>query len=601
MKNHPKGLSTLFFTEMWERFSYYGMRALLVLFMVSIWPLVLPTDFANFEGFLDKVRKNDDNASRFLNSQWSDETRALLATNAVSPTHLAAVQASVVQDLNRVIEGDSIQTADRFAGTTFSWRTRRLLKGEVEGEEVPRLNRRLLEDSYPGLIKVGQPGGLGFSVRRAGAIYGMYVALVYLLALPGGWIADRLIGQRKAVFLGGCIIAAGHFSMAVPILPMFFLGLILICIGTGFLKPNVSAIVGELYPDQGSRRDAGFSIFYMGINIGAFIGPLVCGYLGQGIHWHLGFGAAGVGMVLGLIQYRLGEANLGEAGTRKHHEPAVLARDWRRLGYGLALGGVILLVGVGLRLTGLVSWSIESVAESTGIFIVILAALYFGHLLIFGGLTVMEKRRVGVIICLFVGSAIFWGGFEQAGSSMNLFGDRLTRLTVFGKGFPSSWFQSVNPMFIILLAPLFAAAWVHMANREPPIPVKFALGLMLLAGGFLIIAWGSTFASESHKVSPMWLVVTYFFHTSGELCLSPVGLSSVTKLSPQRLVGQMMGVWFMGTALGNLIAGLLGGLFDTLPLPKLFGSVALVAGGAGLLFLMFTPAIKKLIGDPERH
>jgi len=599
MNGHPKGLRTLFFTEMWERFSYYGMRALLVLFMVSLWPLMLNTDFSRFEVFLGQIQRNEESVSQFLNEQWSAETRALIAAQAASGATLEEVQDAMVKDLNRVIQGPSIMAEGRFDHVTLSWRTRRLLARGPEPERIPHLNRRLLEDSYDGLLKVGQPGGLGFSVERAGAIYGLYVALVYLLALPGGWIADRLLGQRRAVFAGGGIIAAGHFSLAVPLLPAFFLGLLLICIGTGLLKPNVSAIVGGLYPEQDSRRDAGFSIFYMGINIGAFLGPLACGFLAQGYNWHLGFAAAGVGMILGLIQYRRGWRHLGEAGIFKPHDPDGVARDWRRFRYGLGLAAVVILVGVGLRLTNLVAWTVESLAQSTGIFIVILAGLYFAHLLLLADLTTAEKKRVLVIICLFVGSAIFWGGFEQAGSSMNLFADRLTDLTLFGKKFPSSWFQSVNPMFIILLAPLFGMLWVRLASREPSIPVKFALGLLLLAGGFLIIAWGSTFANEVQKVSPMWLVVTYFFHTSGELCLSPVGLSSVTKLSPQRLVGQMMGVWFMGTSLGNLIAGLLGGMFDSLPLPKLFGAVALVAGGAGLLLLMFSPPLKKLIASRD--
>jgi POT family proton-dependent oligopeptide transporter len=240
---------------------------------------------------------------------------------------------------------------------------------------------------------------------------------------------------------------------------------------------------------------------------------------------------------------------------------------------------------------------IEGVAQSTGGIIVCIALAYFVYLLAFAGLDSSEKKRVGVIICMFFGSVIFWAGFEQAGSSLNLFADRLTRLEVLGWSMPSTWLQSVNPMFIILLAPVFGWLWVWLANREPSLPMKFALGLLLLAVGFLVLAWGATFASETSKVSPMWLVVTYFFHTSGELCLSPVGLSGVTKLAPRRLVGQMMGVWFMGTALGNLLAGLMGGQFEALPLPQLFGSVSLVAGPVGVLFLVFSAPIRKWMGQ----
>lgn len=490
MLGHPRGLQTLFFTEMWERFSYYGMRALLILFMTAT----------------------------------------------------------------------------------------------IESE------------------------GMGLTTETAGAIYGLYVALVYLMALPGGWIADRLLGQRQAVFVGGCIIAAGHFSMAIPATATFFSGLLLITIGTGLLKPNVSAIVADLYPEGGARRDAGFSIFYMGINLGAFIGPLICGALAQGFkmgswiefsgNWHYGFGAAGFGMVAGVIQYRLGYPGLKDAGLRVVHaqHPTAVRDARRKLGRGLLLGLGLALLAVGLQAMGVIQLTAEKVANGTGVFIVGLAAVYFAWLLAAGGLDTLEKKRLGVIICLFIGSAIFWAGFEQAGSSLNLFADQLTNLNILGWAMPSSWLQSVNPLFIILLAPVFGWLWVWLAHREPSIPVKFALGLLLLAAGFLVVAWGASFAGADHKVSPMWLVMTYFFHTAGELCLSPVGLSSVTKLSPRRLVGQMMGLWFTATALGNLMAGLMGGLFEKLALPTLFGSVALLAGGTGVLFLLFTPWIRRMIG-----
>ncbi|MEE9269491.1 MAG: peptide MFS transporter [Candidatus Krumholzibacteria bacterium] len=475
----PRGLSTLFFTEMWERFSYYGMRGILILFMTN-------------------------------------------------------------ETIN---------------------------------------------------------GGMGMSTLTAGAIYGLYTAAVYLVALPGGWIADRLIGQRNAIFTGGIIIASGHFTMAIPSTATFYLGLILIVIGTGFLKPNVSAIVGGLYPEGGAARDRGFSIFYMGINVGALAGPLICGFLGENINWHYGFGAAGVGMVLGLIQYKHGYKHLFDVGLPPDDGPEKLAEAKTKLirAVGILLG--IAAVMAIVRLTGVWAYTLEGFAKALGGFVILLAVAYFLYVLALGHLNTEEKKRVIVIFLLFIGAALFWSGFEQAGSSMNLFAEQLTNRTVFGWEAPASWLQSVNPLFIIILAPVFGWLWVTLASRDPSIPVKFGLGLALLGVGFLVMAWGASYTTSGEgNVSPMWLVVTYFLHTTGELCLSPVGLSSITKLSPKHLVGQMMGIWFMGAALGNLFAGLIGGQFETLPLPKLFMAVALTAAGAGILFLLFSKPIRKLIG-----
>jgi len=473
---HPIGLSTLFFTELWERFSYYGMRAILILFLTDT-----------------------------------------------------------------------------------------------------------------------EHGGFAMSSETAGVIYGLYTAAVYLVALPGGWIADRLIGQRNAIFIGGLIIAAGHFSLAIIGEIPFYLGLTLIVVGTGLLKPNVSAIVGGLYPDGGARRDAGFSIFYMGINLGAFVGPLVCGYLGQNINWHQGFGAAGVGMVVGLLFYRNGLKYLGNVGTAPEEHPDIIAGNWKKFFGGL---GTIALVAVALfGIQTVLPFTLEDVGVGLGYSVIVIAILYFAYVLILGGLHSDEKKRVVVIFFLFIGAALFWSGFEQAGSGLNLFAERLTNMTIGGFDAPSSWLQSVNPLFIIILAPVFSWLWVALMHREPSIPAKFAFGLVLLGVGFLVIAWGATYTSEEGPgVSPAWLIVTYFFHTVGELCLSPVGLSSITKLAPSKYVGQMMGIWFMGAALGNLFAGLIGGKFESLPLAVLFFTVATVAVFSGLLFAIFSKPIKKLIG-----
>jgi POT family proton-dependent oligopeptide transporter len=486
---HPRGLSTLFFTEMWERFSYYGMRALLILFMT-----------------------------------------APAAT-----------------------------------------------------------------------------GGLGFDAGTAGSIYGLYTFGVYALALPGGWIADRLIGQRRAVLYGGVLIAVGHYSLAVPSLTTFYLGLLLIVLGTGLLKPNISAIVGDLYPDKGARRDAGFSIFYMGINIGAFFGPLVCSWLGEPrdgaawVNWHYGFGAAGVGMTLALIQYVVGRRYLLGKGELKEDSgrPERIAAGWRQFYIGLAVFGVLVAATAFLTMSGAIT--ITALAANVFILVTILFVLYFVALMAFVARDNVERGRITVCFILCLGAAMFWSGFEQAGSALNLFARDLTDRTIFGTELTAGALQAINPIFIILLAPVVGALWLKLGDRSPSIPVKFGLGLILLGVGFLVMVWAST-SLAAGRVGMHWLVATYFFHTVGELALSPVGLSSMTKLAPGRLVGQMMGTWFMGAAIGNLVAGLV-----TRYLPatetideamqngvQLFGMVAAIVAVAGLLFIVFSGPIKKL-------
>jgi POT family proton-dependent oligopeptide transporter len=449
--------------------------------------------------------------------------------------------------------------------------------------------------------------GLGMNAERAGAIYGLYTFGVYALALPGGWIADRLVGQRKAVFYGGILIALGHYSLAVPAVPSFYLGLLLIVLGTGLLKPNVSAIVGDLYTDKGARRDAGFSIFYMGINIGAFFGPMVCSWLGEPresaswVNWHYGFGAAGVGMTLALILYLWGQKFLAGAGELKDDSARsdMIAEAWRRFRGGLAVivAGIVVLVG--LSSAGLLPLTLVSFAQATGVIVAALALLYFAYVIRFVCRDRLERQRVGVCAALFLGAAMFWSGFEQAGSSMNLFARDFTDRFLGGTEIPAGLLQMVNPFFIIVLAPVMGALWVWLGSRSPSIPVKFGYGLVLLGAGFLVLAWGSTYVGGGAKVGMRWLVATYFLHTVGELCLSPVGLSSITKLAPDRLVGQMMGTWFMGSALGNLIAGLVAGYIEAKPLPQLFGTVAAIVIGAGLLFFLASPVIKKMIGKLE--
>jgi len=480
---HPRGLSTLFFTEMWERFSYYGMRGLLILFLVA-----------------------------------------------------------------------SVKT-----------------------------------------------GGFGLTDRTAAAIYGLYVGFVYLMALPGGWVADRILGPRRSVFVGGCFIAAGHFSMALPTAPSFYAGLVLIVIGTGLLKPNVSTMVAELYPEGGSRRDAGFSVFYSGINTGALVGPLICGFLGEKINWHLGFSAAGVGMILGLLQYRLGGKYLGNAGIRRADpaQTAAARAAARKLVIGIAVAVGVVLLAAALQIAGVLRLTLYGVAKGAGFFMLGLAIVYFASVLLWGRLSGREKKRIVVLFVFFMAAVLFWAGFEQAGSSLNLFADRMTQRVILGWEMPTSFLQSVNSIFLILLAPFFGALWVKLGRRQPSTPAKMGFGLAFLAIGFLILAWGASIAAGGLRVSMMWLIVTYLLHTVGELCLSPVGLSSVTKLAPKRLVGQMMGTWFMGTALGNLIAGLAAGGFQGMGVGELFSAVAKVTGVAGVVLLVFSPLLRRLMGGEE--
>ena len=474
-QRHPRGLLTLFLTEMWERFSYYGMRALLVLFMV------------------DQVR-----------------------------------------------------------------------------------------------------GGLGLDDRTATAIYGIYTAAVYLMSLPGGWLADRVCGARRAVWYGGMIIAAGHFTLAIPRTETFYLGLVLVVVGSGLLKPNMSALVAELYPEGGARRDAGFTIFYMGVNLGAFMGPLVCSALGEKINWHYGFGAAGVGMVAGLIQFRFSHGRLGAAGLQRGNSRPLNPAER----VGLAGGLTAAVVVVGLALAGVVKINPLSLAQGMSAVILGIGALYFAGVFLLCGLDTREKQRVAIILVLFLASALFWAGFEQAGSSFNLFAARMTERHWFGWEIPAGWFQSLGAIFIIIFAPLFASLWLRLARRnlDPSIPVKFALGLLLLAAGFLVMAAAAKVVIAGKLAGPGWLVSTYLLHTFGELCLSPVGLSSVTKLSPRKLVGQMMGLWFLGTSLGNLLAGLLAGEFNVAPVsqwPAIYLKIIIAPVMAGGLLIALAGPIRR--------
>jgi POT family proton-dependent oligopeptide transporter len=379
-------------------------------------------------------------------------------------------------------------------------------------------------------------GGLELDTAKATSIYGIYTSAVYFTNIFGGFLADRFLGARLAVLLGGIIIATGHFSMAFHSTLFFYAGLFFIVIGTGLLKPNISTMVGKLYSADDPRRDSGFSLFYMGINIGAMSAPIVCGYIGQRIDWHLGFATAGVGMCLGILQYGLSRKRLAHVGGRPEK--------------GIAK------VSAAERVT----------ATSTK-------------------LSREEKRRLVIIFLLYFFSILFWMAFEQSGSSFALFAQNQTRTELFGFNFPSSWLQSVNSVFILLLAPAFSWLWLRWGARQPSSAAKFSFGLLFVSLGMMVIAVASLFIG-SGKVSPLWLIAVYFIHTLGELCLSPVGLSTTTKLAPAKMVGLMMGFWFLATSIGNYLAGAVAGFYqdNSGVLFRLFGSLALVTLiGSGLL------------------
>ena len=393
------------------------------------------------------------------------------------------------------------------------------------------------------LFLISNAGGFGWSKEDAGKLYAWYTGLVYLTPLLGGFLADRVLGTHKAIVLGSILIASGHFCLAFPSTPTFFIGLGLIIFGTGFHKSNISTMVGQLYQPGDKRRDAGFTIFYMGINTGAFLGQIICGYFAKTprFGWHWGFGAAGVGMVIGTTIYVIKKRSLlGSIGD----VPAARVRT----------GDAV--AGPNPALTG------------------------------------AEKSRILAIAILAFFNIFFWSAFEQAGSSMNLFADEHTRRTFFGWQMPAPWFQSINALTIMICAPIFAGLWTRLAarGREPSTPHKFVAALVLVSLGFAIMVVGARGAVGGVKVSPLWLVGAYVFHTWGELCLSPVGLSMVTKLAPAKFGSMMMGLWFFSFFLSDLLAGLVAGQVEKIEKGQLFH----LLGGQADFFLIFV--IVPLIG-----
>jgi proton-dependent oligopeptide transporter, POT family len=441
---HPRGLSTLFMTELWERFSYYGMRALLVLYMTA-----------------------------------------------------------------------------------------------------PALN-----------------GGLAWPTSEAGRIYGNYTMAIYLLAIPGGFIADTMLGPRRAILSGGTMIAAGHFALAIPATASFYAGLVLIALGSGLFKPSISALVGALYEKGDARRDAGFSIFYMGINIGALMAPLVTGFLAQSawfkarlaangfdpaLSWHWGFAAAGVGMVLALVSF-------ASRATRDAPDVAPgpgATQGWTPVSTALVAAGTVVLMGLA------VVSDQPAFQWLRAVFVLAPAAAIAW----FARAEDLEVRRLAAVFVFFIASMLFWAVFEQAGTSITLFADRLTNNEIFGYAFPSSWYQALNPLFVIALAPVLAGIWLRLGARQPSAALKFTIGLGFLAASLVLMVPAAQLAG-SGKISPWWLAGLFFLQTIGELCVSPVGLSIMTKLAPPGRTAILLGIWFLAAAWGSKLAGIMGSRFS---------------------------------------
>ncbi|ARD43599.1 peptide MFS transporter [Colwellia sp. PAMC 21821] len=468
---HPGGLKTLFVTEMWERMSYYGMRALLVLFMTATL----------------------------------------------------------------------------------------------------------------------QEGGLGITIASATAIYGLYTGTVYFMGLPGGWIADRLLGGQRAVWYGGIIIMFGHIVLAIPNDKTFFIGLILVILGTGLLKPNIGAMVGQLYSENDKRRDSGYAIYYMGINLGSFIGYLICGYLATDFGWHYAFGAAAIGMAAGLIQYKMTTQKLEGVGAKPVAPLSAIGQrnSWMVIVAGLVSIAVITL----LTFQGVIVIDPIALAQYVAVAFTLIFVVYYAVIYFCSGLTGNEKKKLWALLLICIASACFWSGFEQAGSSLNLFARDYTDRMIGSFEIPTAWFQFSNSMFIVLLSPFFAAFWIKLGQRmvTPAYGIKCAAGLIIMASGFIVMFFAAQYAASGLQVAPGWLITTYFLHTVGELCLSPIALSAVSKLSPRRFAGQMMGVFVLTYSIGNIISGLLAGNYDpnnVEQIPALYIQISLFSIGIGIVILL---------------
>lgn len=421
-------------------------------------------------------------------------------------------------------------------------------------------------------------GGLGMDEGTALAIMSIYGSLVYMSGIIGGWLADRIFGASKAVFYGGILIMLGHIALAIPgSLALFFVSMVLIVLGTGLLKPNVSSVVGELYSENDQRRDAGFSIFYMGINLGAFIAPLIVGTVGMDYDFHLGFGIAAVGMLLGLIMFMFNKSkNLGLAGT---YVPSPLSPTERKkvfltIGIGAVLLGIIVAVTIPLGLL-----TFDSLIVIVGILGLLIPTLYFITMYRSPRTTSVERSRLIAYIPLFIAAIMFWAIQEQGSTILANYADKRTQLDFAGIRISPAWFQSLNPLFIITLAPVFAWFWLKLGKRQPTIPKKFAFGLLFAGLSFLVILLPAYFGGENSLVNPLWLVLSYFIVVLGELCLSPVGLSATTKLAPAAFSAQTMSLWFLSSAAAQAINAQIVKFYSPATEMAYFG----IIGGAAIL------------------
>jgi len=444
------------------------------------------------------------------------------------------------------------------------------------------------------LVGAVSDGGLGIDDRTASSIYGLYIAATYVFSLLGGWIADRLVGAQRAVIAGGIFILCGNALLTLGSVRIFFLGLLVIVLGVGLLKPNISAMVANLYPEGGSRRDAGFTIFYMGISVGALLGSILIPLCAARFGWRWGFALPVVGMLFGLAQFMLTRRWLGNSGL------GVAARTGPRSWFPVILFGIAVVIVVGLLMSGRLVIDPVVVSAAATWVMALFAAAYFIYLLAFAGLKADERKRVYVMIALFIGYATFFAGFEQGGASLNLFAERYTDRYLWGLHLPAGVLQGTTALVTILFAPVFAALWIFLGRRGKDLSpgAKFAAGLALLSAGFLVMFFASRYVLVGQKVLPTWLIVTYFLQECGDLCLSPVGLSSMTKLAPPRFVGQVMGVWFLSLAIGNNLAGQLSREYDAsnlASLPGLFIKIFWWGLIGSVAMLLLTPVLKRLM------
>jgi POT family proton-dependent oligopeptide transporter len=601
----PPGLRVLFMTEMWERFSFYGMKALLVVYLVKIISVstLAPGMYTNHIE-VEQIVERDPAAAK-----GTPDPKGIIHTfqHHVAIDHTAppaAPDAPVPAEMKVKIEQPASSIVRKTPGTDKKgkpitiWEndeavlkvtnpTAEKLKVSVrvrrDGDNpqtyftIGKANSPVVSELEPGkseefkLTVSTEPSGLNWDKPSMGQLIGWYGGLVYLLPIVGGFLADRWLGTHKCLIIGALVISAGHFTMMLETLPTLYTGLLLVILGTGFFKANVSTMVGQIYKQGDPRRDAGFTIFYMGINLGAFLAPIICGWLAVSFGWAWGFGAAGVGMVFGLLQYLHGRpkhlAGIGLAPSAKEMDPAARAEAARPL-------------------------------------------------------TGEEISRIGVISILSFFVIFFWTAFEQSATSMAVFAEERTDRTLpwlpdslawmvgglpEGGGpalFPTAWVQSINPLFILILAPMFASLWVRLAVRgkEPSTPTKMAIALVSLGLGFFFMVFAAQANAGGQLASPLWVLLAFFVHTCAELCLSPVGLSAVTKLAPLKFASLMMGIWFLANFFANLIAGLTAGQMDHIAktgfiLPGYAGFFLIFVVGpcaAGLVLFTLVPLLKRM-------